>query len=153
MAWKECCVEYWLKELQESMDRCIGHRNTTEILLKTALNTITISQIFNSSNLKKKNYAGSKFWAMFWKNGADLLWIRMHCGNQPSESCGSLVDWEKYWFMSAYAGWQELILFLKSSSPPFTDHDHIGDSNTVVSAYTMYRHLLLPIILLPYFSQ
>ena len=29
-----------LKELQESMDRSTGRRDTTEILLKTALNTI-----------------------------------------------------------------------------------------------------------------
>ena len=29
-----------LKELQESMDRCTGHHHITEILLKTALNTI-----------------------------------------------------------------------------------------------------------------
>ena len=39
VAWKEYFVEYWLKELQESMDRCTGHRNITETLLKTALNT------------------------------------------------------------------------------------------------------------------
>ena len=36
----EYSVEYWLKELQESMDRCTGLRDITEILLKTALNTI-----------------------------------------------------------------------------------------------------------------
>ena len=29
-----------LKELQESIVRCFGHFNITEILLKTALNTI-----------------------------------------------------------------------------------------------------------------
>ena len=40
VAWKEYCAEYWLKELQKSMDRCTGHQNITEILLKTALNTI-----------------------------------------------------------------------------------------------------------------
>ena len=34
VAWKEYCVEYWLKELQESMDRCTGHPNIIEILLK-----------------------------------------------------------------------------------------------------------------------
>ena len=37
MAWKEYCAEYWLKELQESMDRC---RNISEIMLKMALNTV-----------------------------------------------------------------------------------------------------------------
>ena len=40
VAWKEYCAEYWLKELQESTDRCTGRRDITEILLKTALNTI-----------------------------------------------------------------------------------------------------------------
>ena len=40
VAWREYCAEYWLKELQESMDWCTGHRNITEILLKMVLNTI-----------------------------------------------------------------------------------------------------------------
>ena len=37
---KEYGVEYWLKELQECMDRYTGHHDIPEILLKTALNTI-----------------------------------------------------------------------------------------------------------------
>ena len=40
VVWKEYHAEYWLKELQESMDSCTGRRDITEILLKTALNTI-----------------------------------------------------------------------------------------------------------------
>ena len=40
VALKEYCAEYWLKELQERMDRCTGHCYTTEILLKMVLNTI-----------------------------------------------------------------------------------------------------------------
>ena len=40
MAWKEYCAEYWLKEIQGRMDRCIGRRDITEILFKKALNTI-----------------------------------------------------------------------------------------------------------------
>ena len=40
VVWKDYCTEYWLKELQESMDRSAGRRDITEILLKTALNTI-----------------------------------------------------------------------------------------------------------------
>ena len=48
--WKEYCAEYWLKELQESMDRCTGRRDITEILLKTALNTIqSINQSFSQN--------------------------------------------------------------------------------------------------------
>ena len=34
VAWKEYCAEYWLKILQESMDRCTGRCNINEILLK-----------------------------------------------------------------------------------------------------------------------
>ena len=34
------CAEYWLKEVRESMERGIVRRYITEILLKTALNTI-----------------------------------------------------------------------------------------------------------------
>ena len=40
VAWKEYCVGYWLKELQETMDRCTGCLGITKILLKMALNTI-----------------------------------------------------------------------------------------------------------------
>ena len=32
-AWKEYCAEYWLKKNKESMGRCTGHRDITEILL------------------------------------------------------------------------------------------------------------------------
>ena len=37
---KNIVAEYWLKEIQESRGRCTGRRDITEILLKTALNTI-----------------------------------------------------------------------------------------------------------------
>ena len=40
VAWKENCVEYWLKELEESMDRCTSCCDITEILLKMVLNTM-----------------------------------------------------------------------------------------------------------------
>ena len=40
VAWKEYCAEYWLKEFQESINRCTDHLDITEILLKTVLNTI-----------------------------------------------------------------------------------------------------------------
>ena len=43
VAWKKYCAEYWLKELHESIDRCTGRRDITEILLKTALNTIQLN--------------------------------------------------------------------------------------------------------------
>ena len=37
---EEYCAEYWLKVLQESMDRCTGRPHMIEILDKTALNTM-----------------------------------------------------------------------------------------------------------------
>ena len=40
VSWKEFCAEYWLKELQESRDRCTGRRAITEMPLKKVLNTI-----------------------------------------------------------------------------------------------------------------
>ena len=55
VALKEHCAEYWLKELQESMDRCTGRRDITEILLKTALNTIQSINKCSIINLCQKN--------------------------------------------------------------------------------------------------
>ena len=40
VAWKQCCAEYWLKELKKSMDRCTDRCDITKILLKPALNLI-----------------------------------------------------------------------------------------------------------------
>ena len=48
VARKENCAEYWLKELQETMDRCAGRRNITEVLLKTALKTIQSTKFINN---------------------------------------------------------------------------------------------------------
>ena len=52
VALKEYCAEYWLKELQESMDRCTGCRDITEILLKTALTAIQLINQFNEKKLQ-----------------------------------------------------------------------------------------------------
>ena len=56
VAWKEYCAEHRLKELQESMDRCTGNHDITEILLKTALNT---NQSCNQSVFQVKRFAMS----------------------------------------------------------------------------------------------
>ena len=40
VARKEYCAKNQLKELQESMARCTGHRDITEMTFKTALNII-----------------------------------------------------------------------------------------------------------------
>ena len=53
VAWKEYCVEYWYEEFQESMNRCTGCCNITELLLKRALNTI--KSIQSSSNSLQYN--------------------------------------------------------------------------------------------------
>ena len=46
LAWKECFAEHWLKELQESICICTGRSDITEIMLKTALNTVqSINQL------------------------------------------------------------------------------------------------------------
>ena len=37
VAWKEYCAVYWLKELEESMDRCTDIRHMKEIMLKTCV--------------------------------------------------------------------------------------------------------------------
>ena len=34
MAWNYCCAKYWLKDLQESTDRCTGRRDITEDSVK-----------------------------------------------------------------------------------------------------------------------
>ena len=40
VAWTEYCAEYWLKELQESMDWCTGRHDITEVLLSFVENGI-----------------------------------------------------------------------------------------------------------------
>ena len=50
VAWKEYCAENWLRELQESMDRCTGRHNITEILLETALNPFNQSINLNRNH-------------------------------------------------------------------------------------------------------
>ena len=54
VAWKEYCAEYWLKERQESMDRCNGLYNITETL-KTASHSIqSVNQSRIQTDLSKK---------------------------------------------------------------------------------------------------
>ena len=57
VAWKESCVEYWLQELKESMDRCTGRPDLTERLLKTALNTIQSISLCNTLDCEVKGTA------------------------------------------------------------------------------------------------
>ena len=57
VAWKEYCAEYRLKELQESISRCTGHCNITEILLKTVFNNRqSISQLIFCKEITKKYF-------------------------------------------------------------------------------------------------
>ena len=47
VACKEYCAEYWLRELQESTDRCTGRRVITETTSKTASNDIGYNPSIN----------------------------------------------------------------------------------------------------------
>ena len=64
VAWKEYCLEYWFKKLQESTGRLSGHRDKTEILLKTALNT---RQSINQAFAKNINLVQSDWTDLGWK--------------------------------------------------------------------------------------
>ena len=44
--------EYWLKELQESMNGCNGHCELTETMLKMALNMIGLNQSLQTTHVK-----------------------------------------------------------------------------------------------------
>ena len=57
---KMTCAGYWLKELQESMDRCTGRRDVSDILLKTTLNTI---KLFNQSSTQALPSRVAQWWA------------------------------------------------------------------------------------------
>ena len=66
MALNEYFVEYWLKELQESIDRCTGRRDITEIMLKHTVNynnfitrtseSRAMSQFLQKTSLSLMNY-------------------------------------------------------------------------------------------------
>ena len=56
VAWKEYCVECWLKELRESMDRCTDHYDITEILVKNGVKHHTI----NRSDVSVNDYFDSR---------------------------------------------------------------------------------------------
>ena len=59
VVWKEHCAEYWSKNLWKSMQRCRGRRDSTEIMLKTALlNTKSIRNIDIESIAKQKSKRG-----------------------------------------------------------------------------------------------
>ena len=75
VAWKEYCMEYRLKELQESMDKCTGRCNITEKLLKMVLYT-----------LQSINQSISTLWFLFdpymqWLNFVEG--VHGHCTPKP----------------------------------------------------------------------
>ena len=51
--WKEYCVEYRLKELQGSMDRCTNRRDITEIPLQIPFNQ-SFNQFLRTKSVTKK---------------------------------------------------------------------------------------------------
>ena len=79
VAWKEYCAEFWLKELQESMDRCTGCCDITEILLKKVLNTIkSINQSINHCNGCCKSFCICK--QLLLSVGTCILLLLLHRG-------------------------------------------------------------------------
>ena len=60
VAWKEYCAEYWLKELQERMDRCIGLCNITEIMLKMVLCTTQTCKLVSSCQRRSWPLIGAR---------------------------------------------------------------------------------------------
>ena len=69
MAWKEHIAEYWLKQLQDSMDPC------TEILLKMAFNTM---QTYNY--LRNQGQDNFRMPTSFKEPHAQLDNMEIHCG-------------------------------------------------------------------------
>ena len=70
VVWKGYCAEYWLKKFQESMDRCTGRRDITEILLNTTLNTIKSITIacmhyIITRSLKAKNFPYNSWFSSY----------------------------------------------------------------------------------------
>ena len=57
VAWKEYCSVYWLKELQESMDRCTGRHDITEITVDNGVKHHTIN---NFGSIKSPTLKGDK---------------------------------------------------------------------------------------------
>ena len=46
VAWKEYCVEYWFKELQDSTDRCTAWHDIAEIMFKNGVNSLPQNHYF-----------------------------------------------------------------------------------------------------------
>ena len=100
MTWKEYCVEYWLKEPQESMGWYTGHCNITEILLKTVLNTIQSITVYSVQDLRIRSRFPSLDNFFPWIDDshcekihssltADLCFDDCYVGKQP-------VAWKEY---------------------------------------------------------
>ena len=66
---EEYCAEYCLKERQESMDRCTGHGDIPEILLKMTLNTLqSINQSINKTLCSQMSAYDAHKEKSFWKH-------------------------------------------------------------------------------------
>ena len=90
--WKEYCVDYWLKELQESVDRSTGCRDITEILLKTPYNQ-SINPSFNYPD-GDSLFANDKFYTFLYSKSFQMTVLnlmkikesspkgRNHCGKR-----------------------------------------------------------------------
>ena len=148
VAWKENYAEYWLKQLEESMDRCTGY-DITEILLKTVFNLI---QLMNQSTCIK-----------------GILVISTTLSIETSCIDSIVGDITLYHTMIIFDALQEKIIdtmldilyfeimlhnlvVCNSNKLPqsllsqlgqarLSRNNVMGECNTILSAYTVYRHL------------
>ena len=81
-------MEYWLKEFQESMDRCTGH-NITEILLKIALNT---ERSVNQSKVSQKKKKWDWYGKDYLKNGNAIYFQPVINISAIFQLLGNLLD-------------------------------------------------------------
>ena len=93
MAWKEYCAEYWLKELQDSMDRCTDHRNIIEILLKNYVKHHTINQsVFSVQQLLALSQISPCFYM------SEVHVFKKHCGKMRNCSLQAISHFSSFFY-------------------------------------------------------
>ena len=87
-AWKDHCAEYWLKELQESMDRCIGILLKIGVKHHTSIKSFIISSV--SARMRPCGIPANKLgFPHISKHGTPDLALKNHIW--PSK-----IDWLVY---------------------------------------------------------
>ena len=92
VAWKEYCEEYWLKELQESMDRCTGRRDITALNTynQSVIQTInsvqyltTLSRVIQTRRKKSVITVENGRILVTSKSSFHAMFYFYHCKNKP----------------------------------------------------------------------